>query len=447
MSWNNRVVWSEGTFLQPQHFQQHDRYLEAYVEGRARALQAHGWGFTELALDEAALELGKVSLRVARGILPDGTPFDFPASDPSPEPLNIPPNTRDAIVLLALPVRRDGMDEIDLSPRNGASLTRYGAAEVEVRDGNADSDRSALLQIGRMRLRLFLEADRTDAYSCLGVVRVMERRADNKLVLDRNYIPPCLDVNSNSVLTGYARHVHGLLHQRGDIVAARSTQPARGAVSDVSEFLYLQLMNRYEPLFAHLSTKPLLHPEQLYATLLELAGELSTFARESRRAIAYPSYRHDDLFGSYAPVMDDLLRMFGWDMERRAIAIELQKRRQGVSTAAISDLDLLKSSNLVLAVNAQMPGETLRARFVPQSKLGPVDKIRDLVTLALPGIALSALPVAPRQIPYHAGFTYYELDRSGDLWKQLERSGSLAIYVANEEGFPGLEMELWAIKN
>ena len=107
MSWNNRVVWSEGTFLQPQHFQQHDRYLEAYVEGRARALQAHGWGFTELALDEAALELGKVSLRVARGILPDGTPFDFPASDPSPEPLNIPPNTRDAIVLLALPVRHD----------------------------------------------------------------------------------------------------------------------------------------------------------------------------------------------------------------------------------------------------------------------------------------------------------------------------------------------------
>jgi hypothetical protein len=31
--------------------------------------------------------------------------------------------------------------------------------------------------------------------------------------------------------------------------------------------------------------------------------------------------------------MDDLLRMFGWDMERRAIAIELQKRQHGVSTA------------------------------------------------------------------------------------------------------------------
>ncbi len=32
MSWNNRVVWSEGMFLRPQHFQQQDRYIETLVE-------------------------------------------------------------------------------------------------------------------------------------------------------------------------------------------------------------------------------------------------------------------------------------------------------------------------------------------------------------------------------------------------------------------------------
>lgn len=37
MSWNNRVVWSEGMFLRPQHFQQHDRYLETLVDGRCRS--------------------------------------------------------------------------------------------------------------------------------------------------------------------------------------------------------------------------------------------------------------------------------------------------------------------------------------------------------------------------------------------------------------------------
>ena len=73
-----------------------------------------------------------------------------------------------------------------------------------------------------------------------------------------------------------------------------------------------------------------------------------------------------------------------------------------------------------------------------------VEKISELVNLQLPGIGLSALPVAPRQIPYHAGSTYFELDRSGDFWKDLQKSGGFAMHVAGE--FPGLEMACWAIK-
>jgi type VI secretion system protein ImpJ len=67
-----------------------------------------------------------------------------------------------------------------------------------------------------------------------------------------------------------------------------------------------------------------------------------------------------------------------------------------------------------------------------------------LVNLQLPGIALRSLPVAPRQLPYHAGSHYFELDRQGELWKQLERSGSLALFVTGD--FPGLELELWAVR-
>ena len=42
MSDKNRVVWSEGLFLRPQHFQQQERYLEACLQGRAGALRADG---------------------------------------------------------------------------------------------------------------------------------------------------------------------------------------------------------------------------------------------------------------------------------------------------------------------------------------------------------------------------------------------------------------------
>ena len=105
---------------------------------------------------------------------------------------------------------------------------------------------------------------------------------------------------------------------------------------------------------------------------------------------------------------------------------------------------MARSANFIIAVNAQMPAEQLRQRFPAQSKLGPVDRIRDLVNLQLPGVGLRSLPVAPRQLPFHAGYHYFELDRGGDLWKQLERNGSLALHVAGD--FPGLELELWAIR-
>jgi type VI secretion system protein ImpJ len=52
--------------------------------------------------------------------------------------------------------------------------------------------------------------------------------------------------------------------------------------------------------------------------------------------------------------------------------------------------------------------------------------------------------VAPRQIPFHAGFNYFELERGGELWKLTERSRALALHIAGE--FPGLELEFWAVR-
>ena len=86
----------------------------------------------------------------------------------------------------------------------------------------------------------------------------------------------------------------------------------------------------------------------------------------------------------------------------------------------------------------------MRNRFPAQVKIGPVEKIQGLVKLALPGIALRPLPVAPRQIPFHAGFVYFELDRNSDLWEQLERSGGFSLHIGGE--FPDLELEFWAIR-
>jgi type VI secretion system protein ImpJ len=142
--------------------------------------------------------------------------------------------------------------------------------------------------------------------------------------------------------------------------------------------------------------------------------------------------------------MTELRDLLSLVLEQSAVFIPLTPPKYGIRGAKI-DAPLLKEAVFVLAANAQVPIEKLRSGFPSQVKIGPVEQIQALVRSALPGITVQPLPVAPRQIPYHAGFAYFELNKQGELWKQMQQSGGLAIHVGGD--FPGLELEFWAIKN
>ena len=91
-----------------------------------------------------------------------------------------------------------------------------------------------------------------------------------------------------------------------------------------------------------------------------------------------------------------------------------------------------------------LPEETVRSHLPAQLRIAPVERIRQLVNAAMPGIGLQPLPVAPRQIPFHAGFCYFQLEPKSEYWNELKQSGGFAIHVGGD--FPGLELEFWAIR-
>lgn len=445
MTWFNKVIWTEGMFLQPQHFQQHDRFVSLQLHSRLGMLQGYGWGFTSLTLDSSALTLGKIAIAAAQGLLPDGLAFDLPSQDAAPAAFDVPADTRDQLVVLAAVLQRPGVAESDAESDAGSMPPRYRAAEVDVGDTNVTGERVAPIQIGRLNLRVMLARDALEGYATIGLCRVIERRADNKLVLDPEFVPPMLHASANDILASYVRELHGLLHQRGEALAARLAQPGRAGVGEIADFLLLEVINRTEPLFAQLRQTSVLHPKDLYFTCVSLAGELGTF-RERRRPTPLPAYQHDDPIKCFRPLMDDLRQSLSMVMEQTAIPIELQDRKHGIRVALIPDIELQRTAQFVLAVTAQIPGDALRSRFPTQIKIGTVERIRDLVNLQLPGVTLRPLPVAPRQIPYHAGHTYFELEtRGNDMWKQLESSGGLAMHIAGD--FPGLELEFWAVRS
>lgn len=443
MSWRSKVIWSQGMFLQPHHFQQEARHVEHLIDARVRAAGPHAWGFSELVLDEGLLGLGRIGIVRASGVLPDGTPFMIPTLDAVPLPIDLPDDTQGETICLAAPIARTGVTDVDFGDAGGPDLPRFRAVLEELRDESHASDDPEPIQTGALNLQLLRGRDAGDAHARLGVARVVERRADRQVVLDRGYIAPQTRIDATAQLSATASLLHGLIRQRAGLLASRMGQLSHG-VSEMSDFLMLQVLNRAEPVFREHAGGPSLHPSDFHLLCLQLAGELATFTSDTRVPPEFPLYRHADLQATFTPLVDALRRMLSTVLERHAQQIALTERTHGVRTGVFDDPELARRSTFVLAVNAQLPSEQLRQRFPTQSKLGPVDKLRDLVNSALPGVPMRLLPTAPRQLPFHAGFHYFELDRGGELWKQIERSGSLALHVAGD--FPGLELELWALR-
>ncbi len=440
MAWNNKVVWSEGLFLRPQHFQQHDRFIEGLVEGRSAGLRSFPWGFRELQLDNELLSVGKVGIRSAKGVFPDGTPFDIPNELDPPSPLEVTSDVTDTIVHLALPVRVPG--SVEVGTGDGA-LSRYTTADYEALDATMQGGSSASLQVGRLAPRLLLDTDRREDFACLGIAHVVEARIDKNTVLDESYVPPALALQAAPRLASFLNELEGLFHHRAEALAGRVSDAGRGA-AEMADFLLLQTVNRSEPVVSHLAQLPSLHPEELYRLLLGMAGELCTFTAAGKRPPEFPAYRHEALRETFAPVFTSLRESLSMVLEQTAIGIPLVEKKYGIRVATITDRSLLTTASFVLAVKADMPTEDVRHRFTRQAKMGPVEQIRDMVNSQLPGIALNPLPVAPRQIPYHAGRVYFELERGSEYWAQLQSSGGFALHVGGD--FPGLDMEFWAIR-
>lgn len=443
MAWWNKVIWSEGMFIRPHHFQQQTRYVENYIECRVSPTRSYPWGMNELTIDKPLLALGKFNIISASGVFPDGTPFNIPESDDPPEPLELDVNVRDQVIYLSLPVRHPGTVEVDMEG-SAEGLARNHVHEYQVRDSNSGVDDISHLQVGKLRMRYLLESEEKGQYARLGIARIDEVGSDGLISLDTHFIPPTLNCASDTVLTGYIKELNGLLHQRGEALAGRVTASGQGGAAEITDFLLLQIVNRYEPIIAHYVTLVGLHPLQFFEKTLELAGEISTITSVSKRPPEFGPYMHESLGESFLPVMQALRDSFSMEVQSRAIPVALQEKGYGIKVAIIPDKTMLDDSSFVLVVSADISMEEIRTLLPSHIKIGPVEQIRDLVTRALPGIKLTAMPVAPRQMPYNAGSVYFELDSSSEFWDGLKVSGGIAMHLGRD--FPGIKLELWVVR-
>lgn len=444
---DNRVVWSEGIFLSPHHFQQQERYFENTLNQRVTMSGPFQWGFRRLVIEPDALLLGQVSISEARGILADGTVFNLPQNDPVPPILDLSEQKQLAgkKILLAVPSVQNNKALVNKRIDSQDSF-RYNRFDLELMDYNEGDRAAEPVELASLNFKLVLEGDNglDDGNVRLPIAKIKESTSNGSLILDETFIPPLIDIKANNHLLSAVKQLISTLSVRATTLSERVVNVSQGGSNTIQNFLLLQLFNRYEGLFKHYISLPFIHPEVLYRLLVQFEGELATYYSASRRCDGGLIYRHDDLSQTFK-VIDAVLKDYlSAVIEEAASPITIEERRYGIKVATVHDKKLFDQAIFVLAIKADIQVDDLRNQFPKQTKIGTVENIRNLVNNQLPGISISSLPVAPREIPIKRDFQYFQLDPNSPHWKSLGASGGFAFHISGE--FPELELEFWAVR-
>ena len=443
MKGDGRVAWREGLFLRQQHFQQQDRYIDALVAARTNGLRPYPWGVSELKINQDLAALGKFAIETLVGVLPDGLPFSIPGDLAPPPPLDVPGDARDAVVYLTLPARQASAVEFRDADDRGAASVRYLVDEEEVADAFSDERTREPIEVARPNLTFGVTQDQTYGRVVLGLASIREVQ-NGALVFDDRFIPPALDVRASTRLSGFLSDIIGRAAQRVDELALRAVEATDGGTETFSSFLLLQALNRWTAQLEHLAALPSVHPERLYETFVGMAGELATFTRADRRPPPFPAYDHEKLQPTFEPVFDLLQAALSAVFDRSAIQLDLTLAGPGAYTSRITDHNLYKTGYFYLAVNARASLDDIRTRFPAIAKIGAVQKMRQIVDSALPGVPLRHTPTPPPQLRVIPGYVYFELDRSSPDWRDFASAPALGLHVAGD--WPELKLELWCVK-
>jgi type VI secretion system protein ImpJ len=435
------VVWTKGTFLSPQHLQNQDRFLKDSLQFHLESLAFRPWGFVSLEVSHAELASGMFGVTRASGIFPDGLLFDVPGSDHAPplKPLADCFAQDRHTVELYLAVPQFHKRGLNVASREGDA--RYRIEMEVVPDENTGlSERP--IQVARKNLRLLTEDDPREGYTTLLVARV--RRTDTGLFqMDPHFVPPLVDFSASDYLMSAARRMVEILSARSASLSGmrrqRNQSLADFTSADIANFWLLYTINTALPVFRHLYETRRGHPEGLFAAMLMLAGELTTFSPDIHPR-DLPAYEHDQLGECFGALDEKLRILLDTVVPANFVALPLKPVQTAIYATSIDHDKYLVNTKMYLAVSAEAPQAEIIARTPQLVKVCSANQIEHLVRQALPGVTLTYVGSPPSALQVKLNYQYFSLSQGGPAWEAVLRSRNLAAYVPAD--LPGAQLEL-----
>lgn len=442
-----RVLWGEGMFLRPQHFQQqalfHDR---AIIEG-VRSLRRHAWGVEALDLDEAGLKNGLVRADRLDVTFRDGTRCVSPGHEPLPpsrDLADIPQVDVATVVYACLP-------DLSAYGRNTGDSAVAAARPPRFRNGRAltaDLYTEALeaeVTTLELDLRLMAAEENRDGYECVPIARVV-KDASGQWRIDPDWLPPMTCCRTVPQPLRLVRRLLDILLVKSEALGRIHRERAKSVIeygtSDIASFWLLHTVNRNFARLNHLFDAAPLHPEELYLALAELYGELLTFS--STRSLAdLPRYRHEDLFTTFDILDIGIRALLDTVISSRYAVIPLDTPRPSFHIGRLEADRLVEGVDFYLSVQGELPAAQIIETVPLKFKVGAPDDVDMILNSALRGVNLTHAAQTPAAIPVRVGNHYFALEPQGAIFERMLRARSICIYVP--QTLATLKLELIAV--
>jgi type VI secretion system protein ImpJ len=438
-----RVVWSEGLLVSPQHFQQQDLYHERMLDERIAALSPYRWGVVAVELDAAAL--GTDQLRITRfvGILPDGFFVASEAGDPESPPArpigaHFPPAQGALEVFLGLAKERDGIPSIasDIGDGGGTgpattkgARARFRAASRPVVDLTGSASDLEMAFALRNAVVLFGDEARED-YDAIKIAEVV-RDSTGALIVNDAYIPPALRIDVSPFLMGRVRQLLVLMVSKQRLLAGDRRQRDGASIEfnsgDVTRFLQLSTINTAIPLLTYAASNGEISPTQLFLLLIQVAGQLATFSTEVDPS-KLPLFTHTDLRGTFEALIAQVTSLLRNTVREQYLTVALEIE-QGAHVGKLDDERLLLATQYVLAVRSGLSEEQLSKRLPELCKIASRSQLPIIKRAASFGVPIKLTHRPPAEVAVRAGVTYFTLSLDNEYWKQIIAERTIAIFL------------------
>lgn len=435
------IQWHEGMLLAPQHFQELVARSERLLHYNLSVGLPFHFGVARLRFDSTLLFGGTLRITELEALLPDGLAVSLRPGSGSELQIDLRAITEQAkhepiLVYLAVPAeqRGGGAAAGDL----GRYLSVPGESVIDETTGEQP------LRIPRLKPRLRLLSGPEAPPLRYVNLPLLSVRYKNGAFVAAEYIPPCLQVEVDSVLGDLCARISRRMREKATYLLEVIRSPAitsKPALLEENKRLIASLAANLVPFEALLATGRV-HPYALYVSVCGIAGQIASIGNQLLPPL-FPAYDHLDLRSSFERVCDFILRSLDEGISEAFTAIPFKldagtfvlnferewlnrvlilgvKGAPGASDQQITDW--LQNSLIGTASRFKM----LRERRVLGAMRQPIERYEGLV--ATRGALLFQLQVSPDFIvPSEPLMVGNFSEKPG-----MVRPAEMSLYVANK---------------